>query len=86
MDRIGPARDEVLGIAWRVDAQHCMQQSGIINAINRLRDDERETLCLYASAMFDDVSEKVPNRVPLVRFQPRAPTDMLVYKGFPRFA
>ncbi len=51
MDRIGPARDEVLGIAWRVDAQRCVEESGIINAVNRLRDDERETLCLYASVM-----------------------------------
>lgn len=69
MDRTGPARDEVSGIAWRVDAQRCVEDLGIINAINRLRDDERETLYLYAlaDATYTEIAEATHVPVGTVR-------------------
>lgn len=42
--------DDASIIAWRVDAQRCVEESGIVDAINNLDEHHRETLYLYALA------------------------------------
>ena len=82
--------DPASEIAWRVDAQQQVADLGLIAAINQLRDQERETLLLYAlaEATYAEIAEtlQVPigtvrSRLARSRDRLREPLQQLRVKG-----
>ncbi len=53
LEAVESSPDHAERIAWRLDAQDAVSKSGLIEAINALNGDERETLFLHA---FSDLS------------------------------
>lgn len=62
---IDPSAD----IAWRVDAHQQVKDCGLIESINQLRDEERETLLLFAlaDATYSEIAETLEVPIGTVR-------------------
>ena len=69
LETVDTAPDSAEGIAWRLDASDAVAKSGLVDAINALRFDERETLYLqvFGGLSYPEIAEAMDVPVGTVR-------------------